>query len=93
MSKESSPNENEDDLGKEAFAKIDEQSGRLHKASFQILEDAKKVFAKCNDKSHVASILLARDIPGAAFGSRLHESELGLHKAERLTNGTATLCQ
>lgn len=80
------PNENEDELWEEAFAKMDEQE-----ASFEKLpsseEEAKKIFAKHNDKSHVGPVVLAKEIPGDAFRSWLLKSELGLHKAERLVNG------
>jgi len=85
------PNENEDELWEEAFAKMDEQKALFEK--LPSTEDAKKVFAKCNDKSHVGPIVLAKGIPENAFRSWLHESELGLHKAERLANGTVYVPQ
>jgi hypothetical protein len=78
----------EDELWEEAFAKMDEQEPLFQNLP-ETEEDARKVFEKFDDKSsHAGPILLVKGVPPGAFGDWLRRSELGLHKAERLTNGT-----
>jgi hypothetical protein len=83
----------EDELWEEAFAKMDEQEPLFQNLP-ETEEDARKVFEKFDDKSsHAGPILLVKGVPPGAFGDWLRRSELGLHKAERLTNGTVYVPQ
>lgn len=78
---------NEDELWEEAFAKLDQQEPLFQKLPTREI-DAMKVFEKCDSKSHVGPIVLVNDVPLDVFSDWLRRSELGLHKAERLANGT-----
>jgi hypothetical protein len=82
----------EDELWEEASAKMDEQEPLFQKLP-ETEEDARKVFEKWDDKSHVGPIVLVKGVPLGAFGDWLRRSELGLHKAERLANGTVYVPQ
>jgi hypothetical protein len=101
MSKPASPssstvketlNENEDGLWEEAFANMDEQEPLFQKLP-TTEADAMKVFEKFNGKSHIGPIVLAKGIPQDVFSDWLGHSELGLHKSERLVNGTVYIPQ
>lgn len=83
---------NEDALWEEAFAKMDERTPLFDKLP-NTAASATKVFAKCDNKSHVGPIVLAKGIPLNVFEDWLRNSELGLHKSERLTDGTVYIPQ
>jgi hypothetical protein len=66
----------EDELWEEAFAKMDEKEPLFQNLP-ETEEDARKVFEKCDDKSHVGPIVLVKGVPLGAFGDWLRRSELG----------------
>lgn len=82
----------EDKLWEEAFARISEQKPLFQKLP-QTDEEAMIVFKICNDASHVGPIVVVKGVPQDVFGDWLRESELGLHKAEILPNGTVYIPQ
>jgi hypothetical protein len=86
------PNENDDGLWEEAFANMDEQEPLFQKLP-TTEADAMKVFEKFNGKSHIGPIVLAKGILQDVFSDWLGHSELGLHKSERLVNGTIYIPQ
>jgi hypothetical protein len=79
-------------LWEEAFANMDEQEPLFRKLP-TTEADAMKVFEKFNCKSHIGPIVLAKGIPQDVFSDWLGHSELGLHKSERLVNGTVYIPQ
>jgi len=75
-----------------AYAGMKDQTPMFAKLP-STLEDAKKVFAKCNSGHHIGPIVLAKDIPRDDFRKWIQESELGLHKAELLEDGTVFIAE
>lgn len=56
-------------------------------------KEAREVFKKCDDITHIGPIVLAKNVDKEKFENWLHDHELGLHKSVRTDEGLVYISQ